>query len=285
MKTERVEQENTIIFTSLNLKEKHKILLFFTSRKGGFSKGKYSSLNMGCHVEDDPENVSKNRDKVLNLLGSCKASGLFSSNQVHGDNIFDINYKFINNDLKLTEIIPGFSAKDILDIPADGLMTNITGIPLMVMAADCNLILMADVKKRAIAAIHAGWKGVLKKIDIKAVNMLTSHYGSDPGDIFVFIGPSIRECCFKVTIETFNLFSDVYNNNLPSKKLINSSGSTDHYSIDLVKIIKKNLINSGIPKKNITDSGLCTFCNEDNLFFSYRKEKITGRHAGIIMLE
>ena len=115
--------------------------------------------------------------------------------------------------------------------------------------------------------------------------MFKSKYDSDLKDILVFIGPSIRKCCFSVTKETFDLFFNIYKNNLPVEKLKNGLDDIDYYFIDLVKLIKNNLINSGISKNNIFDTGLCTFCNEDNLFFSYRKEKITGRHAGIIMLE
>jgi len=285
MKIEKIELDNTIVFTSLELKEKHKILLFFTSRKGGFSSGEYRSLNLGYHTGDDPENVSKNRNKLLKIFSSSGVSGMFSLNQIHGDNIFDINNEFIENNPELIKNTPSFSVHSPSDISADGLITNISMIPLMVMGADCNLILMADVKKKAVAAIHAGWKGVLKKIELKAVNMFKANYGSDLEDIFVFIGPSIRNCCFKVTKETLDLFTNIYKNNLPSKRLKKDSGNTDYYSVDLVRIIKNNLINSGIPKNNITDSGMCTFCNEDNLFFSYRKEKITGRHAGIIMIE
>ncbi|MCX6347378.1 MAG: polyphenol oxidase family protein, partial [Actinobacteria bacterium] len=255
-KIEKIERENTIIFTSLELREKHKILVFFTSRKGGYSRGKYDSLNLGYHVEDDPENVRKNRDKLLNLFSLGNATGLFSPNQIHGDKIFDINDKFVEENHGLTGITPYFSTQDSSKISADGLITSISTVPLMVMAADCNLILMADIKKRVVAAVHAGWKGVLKKIELNAINE-----------------------------ETLNLFMGTYKSNLPAKKVKNSPDSTNYYFIDLVKIIKNNLINSGIPKNNISDSGLCTFCNNENLFFSYRKEKKTGRHAGIIMLE
>jgi YfiH family protein len=285
MKIEKIEKDNTIIFTSLELRKKYKILLFFTSKKGGYSSGKYRSLNLGYHVEDDPENVSKNRNKVLNLFGCGKTAGLFSLNQIHSDKIFNIDDKFIEDNPGSVKGMPDSLTPDTLQISADGLITNISMIPLMVMAADCNLILMADIKKRVIGAVHAGWKGVLKKIELNAINMFKSKYDSDLKDILVFIGPSIRKCCFKVTRETLNLFFNKYKNNLPVEKLKNGSDDIDYYFIDLVKIIKNNLINSGIPKKNIFDLGLCTFCNEDNLFFSYRKERKTGRHAGIIMLE
>jgi len=287
MKLNKIEKENTIIFTSLELREKYKILLFFTSKKGGYSSGEYNSLNLGYHVEDKPENVTKNRSKVLNLFDCGGTAGLFSLNQTHSDKIFIIDEKFVKDNLELTEKTTGLAVavNKKSSIPADGLITNIRFIPLMVMAADCNLILMADIKKRVIGAVHAGWKGVIKKIEVKAVNIFKSKYKSDLKDMLIFIGPSIRECCFKVTDETFNIFFNKYKDNLPAKKQKKGVDGIDYYFIDLVKIIKQNLISSGISKKNIYDLGLCTFCNEDNLFFSYRKEKKTGRHAGIIMLE
>ena len=285
MKLEKIEKDNTIIFTSLELREKYKVLMFFTSKKGGFSRGSYNSLNLGYHVEDSPENVTKNRNKVLNLFDCGKTAGFFSLNQTHSNKIFNIDDKFLESTPELTEKIPALTISKKSSISADGLITNIPVIPLMVMAADCNLILMADIKKRVISAVHAGWKGVLKKIEVNAINMFKSKYKSDLKDIIVFIGPSIRKCCFKVTSETLNEFLNIYKDNLPVKKQKKSPDGIDYYFIDLVKIIKDNLISSGISKNNIYDLGLCTFCNENDLFFSYRKEKKTGRHAGIIMLE
>jgi YfiH family protein len=285
MKIEKIEKENTVIFTSLKLRKKYKILLFFTSKKGGYSSGKYKSLNLGYHVKDNPENVIKNRNKVLNLFDCGETAELFSLKQIHSDKIFNIDNNFIEDNPGLIKEIPQLFTSETLNVSADGLITNISKIPLMIMGADCNLILMADIKKRVIAAVHAGWKGVIKKIELNAINIFKSKYDSDLKDILVFIGPSIRKCCFKVTKETLDLFLDNYKNDLPVKKLKNSSDDIGYYFIDLVKIIKNNLFISGIPKKNIFDLGLCTFCNEDNLFFSYRKEKKTGRHAGVIMLE
>ena len=285
MKIEKIEKENIIIFTPSELREKYKISLFFTSKKGGYSKGKYKSLNLGFHVEDDPENVTKNRNKVLNLFDCNKTNGIFSLNQIHSDKIFSVDNKFIKAHPELINGMPGYLTPDIFKISADGLITNISKFPLAVLGADCNLILMADVKNRVISAVHAGWKGVLKKIELNAITLFESKYGSDLNSIIVFIGPSIRKCCFKVKQETFNLFFKIYKNNLPVKKITDSFDGNDYYFIDLVEIIKNNLINAGIPEKNIFDSGLCTSCNEDNLFFSYRKEKKTGRQAGIIMLE
>ena len=149
MKIEKIEKENTIIFTSLELRKKHKILFFFTSKKGGYSRGKYKSLNLGYHVEDNPENVCKNRAKVLNLFGFGRTEGFFSLNQTHSDKIFNIDDKFIEDNPGLIKEMPYFLTPDTLKISADGLITNISKIPLMVMAADCNLILMADIKKKS----------------------------------------------------------------------------------------------------------------------------------------
>ena len=285
MKLEKIEKDDSIVFTSLELREKYKILLFFTSKKGGYSKGKYKSLNMGYHVEDSPENVNRNRNKVTGFLNCKKTSGLLSLNQMHSDKICIIDDKFIEDNPKSFKEISEVHSTEIPSISADSLITNISKIPLMVMAADCNLILMADVKKRVIAAVHAGWKGVIKKIDLKTLDIFKSKYGSDLKNIIIFMGPSIRKCCFKVTQETLDIFKNEYKNNLPVKKSKISSDGIDYYFIDLVKIIKNNLINSGILKGNIFDLGLCTFCNKEDLFFSYRQDKKTGRHAGIIMLE
>ncbi|MCL5772105.1 MAG: peptidoglycan editing factor PgeF [Actinobacteria bacterium] len=289
MKINKVEINGTTIFIPLDLKEKYKILLFFTTRNGGFSKGKYSSLNTSYYLGDNIDSVKKNRLKILSLFGYDKATNLFSLNQIHSNRVLIINDNFLkkifiskNNFFNSDGFLnPKFNGV----LNADAMITDISLLPLMVMGADCNLVLIADIKKRVIAAVHAGWRGVLNQIIVNAINNFKNIYNSDLKDILVFIGPSIRKCCFKVTKDTFNLFYLKFKNKMNFEEFKDNKENINYYFIDLVSIIKNDLCDYGILKSNISDTKLCTYCNNENLFFSYRKRKETGRQAGIIMLE
>lgn len=286
MEIKKVKIGDAIIFTPLELREKYKILLFFTAKRGGFSSGKYKSLNTAYHVGDDTDFVTKNRLKILKLFGYAKITGLISLNQMHSDKIVAINDNFLKENPGFINKPADFSKQNIPIVnSADGLITDISLLPIMVIGADCNLILMADIKKKVIAAVHAGWRGVLNQIVLNALNSLKEKYDSNLKDILIFIGPSIRKCCFKVTEDIFSLFYRKFKGKMAFKKYKDEIENIDYFFIDLVNIISDDLQKSGILKENISDIGLCTCCDKDNLFYSYRKEKITGRHAGVIMLD
>jgi polyphenol oxidase len=240
------------------LLKRHKILVCFSTRDGGQSKKKFASLNMAYHVGDNRSDIYQNRMKLLEALRLDKSLRINACNQIHGTDILIIEDKET-----------AFSSKN-----ADGIITDKKNTPIMVMGADCNLIIFADIKKKVIGSIHAGWKGTLKKILIHALEIFKAKYNSKEQDILIYFGPSIRGCCYEVT----ELFL---------KKFISKFGDGDYYvkgshneiRMDLAKLNKMQVLKYGIPLKNIIDSGKCTHCDEN--FFSYRRNKNTGRQAAI----
>ena len=286
MKIKKDKIGDVEIFTSPGFRKKFKILLLFTTRRKGFSTDNYNSLNTAYHVGDNPLNVNKNRLKILNLLGCDKNTSLISLNQIHSNKILVIDEGFLKENFLSENKNSGFTnLGSSLLYSADGMITDILKVPIMVMGADCNLILMADVKNKVVAAVHAGWRGVLNQIILNAINTFTSRFNSKPEDIYIFFGPSIRKCCFKVDENVFNLFYRKFYEASFYEKITDKEKNTNYFFIDLVNIMRNDIIKTRIPEKNIFDTGICTCCNNEDLFYSYRKEKETGRQAGIIMLE
>lgn len=289
MEIKKIKINDLTVFIPLKLKEKYNILSFFTTRNGGFGSGKYDSLNIAYHVGDDPKTVKKNRLKILNVFGyDDKTVNLVSANQIHSSKILIINERFLKENPSFENNVFNFNPSDLNSsniFSADGMITGIPKLPLMVMGADCNLILFADIRNKIIAAVHAGWKGVLNQIALNVLDAFKDEFNSNLKNVYVFFGPSIRKCCFRVSEDIFDLFYRKFNKTLKYEEIKDYTGRSKYFYIDLINIILNDMIKSAVLEKNIFDLGLCTCCNPENLFFSYRKEQETGRQAGIIMIE
>lgn len=156
----------------------------------------------------------------------------------------------------------------------DALISNLPGVGLAIRTADCLPILVADPRNRAVAAIHAGWRGVVSEIAPKAVEAMRRQFGSKPEDLVVAIGPGIGLCCFEVGPEVAERFS-------PYFPEVGLSGRT---KVDLVETICRQLRRNGVKTGQISSSGLCSYCNPE-LFESYRRDReAAGRMVAMISL-
>lgn len=150
----------------------------------------------------------------------------------------------------------------------DALISNAPGIGLAIRTADCLPILIADPKNRAVAAVHAGWRGVVSEITSKAVDAMCRQFGSDPEDLVVAIGPGISGCCFEVGPDVSAQF-----------------GFSGRTKIDLVETTRRQLGRNGVRTGQISAAGLCSCCNPE-LFESYRRDReAAGRMVSIISRE
>ena len=146
----------------------------------------------------------------------------------------------------------------------DALVTNRPGIALAIRTADCLPILMADPRNRAIAAVHAGWRGVASEIVPNTIETLQSQFGTHPEDLVVAIGPGIGGCCFEVGPEVavhFRKFFPEWN------------GPPQRMRVDLVETTLRQLRRHGGTPGQIATSGLCSCCGDAKLFHSYRRDK------------
>ena len=165
---------------------------------------------------------------------------------------------------------------DLTPQVADAVLTDRDGLIIGIHVADCVPILLYDRKRRVIGAVHAGWRGTAAGILMKAIEAMGERFSSDPSDVLMAMGPSIRWCCYSVG-------SDV----IESVERTTGNGDyilrrDDKYCLDLPSANKYQALRMGIPPNNIWISEICTYC-EPGRFYSYRFSKDGGRQGGFIV--
>lgn len=191
-----------------------------------------------------------------NLIKDLNIDNYYILKQIHSNKVFDI-----------TNIPKNYEG--------DGLITNKSNIALVTKSKDCNSIFIIDTKNKILGNIHSGWKGTLHSIITIAINQMKEKYNSVSKDIKIVFNPSIRECCFEVDNDVYDLFIKKYKDKSYYQKVGNK------YHINLVKIIKDDAKKLGIKEENIIDNNICTLCNR-KLFNSHRNNDIELNYALII---
>lgn len=150
---------------------------------------------------------------------------------------------------------------------ADGFVTNTPGLALAIFTADCVPVFLADKKKRAAGIVHAGWKGLHLGIITEALEMFKKNFDVGPETVSAAIGPHIQKCCYEAGQDLHEKFGLRYD---PS-----------HKNLDLSVIALAQLNHLGV--RDVSLNGQCT-CHESEQFFSYRKDKTTGRMMSLIQI-
>ncbi len=258
-------------FRFQNLSKQGGIDHFVSTRVGGLSHTPYESLNLGFHVEDDAKTVLKNRERLAENMG-IPLSDFAIAKQVHSGTV-----------TLVTEGMRGYGAAD-LDTAVeetDAMVTDVTGLCLTVLMADCVPVLFFDPQERVVAAVHAGWRGTVKLAAQNTINTLRETFGCKPTDILVGIGPSIGPCHYEVGPEVISQVEDAFGG---TEGYINDESADGKGYFDLWEANKRQIIEAGIPAQNIEIAQICTYCNP-HLFFSERHQKgKTGRFGAGIML-
>ncbi|KAF2955539.1 peptidoglycan editing factor PgeF [Marinitoga sp. 38H-ov] len=227
-----------------------------------------NNFDLGTNTKTPLEKIYRNYEhlaKVFNL----NIHDFVLSNQIHEDNVLVIDESYKSSNFLFNRTVKN----------ADALITNKKNIVLITLYADCTPIYFFDPNKKVIGLAHSGWKGTIKKIAEKTVKKIMNIYNSNPEDILVALGPSIGPNSFEVREDVKKIFEYTFPNNLDIIKKKNDK----KYLINIWKAIEYTLVNAGIKKENILNSNIDTYTNTD-LFFSYRKEKKTGRMAAIMGL-
>jgi YfiH family protein len=224
-----------------------------STRLGGISPVPFCSMNLGLSVNDEEENVWKNRELFFGKLG-VELSQVSRCYQVHGNEVLHVNEPVTNEKF-------------------DAQITNKPNVYLAVSIADCTPILIHDEKKNAIAAIHAGWKGTVGNIVSNTLQKMQTNFGTKGENCKAYIGTCISYDNFEVGDEVAEHFDDT---------LKRFDSQKQKHFVDLKAANKKQLLDFGVLSKNIETSSYCTVNNND-LFFSHRKEKgNTGRMMAVI---
>lgn len=222
-----------------------------TSRHAGCSPPPFDSLNVSFGVGDTTQNVQENRQQVQEHFG---IKTLISARQVHGKQV-----AIITEPQESCEI-DGF----------DAIICSVPDIGIMVQQADCQAILLYDPQTKIVAGIHSGWQGSVANIIGETINMMTLTFGTTPNDVIAGISPSLGPCCAEFV-------------NFKTELPMTMHGfQTRPNHFDFWAISKKQLMDAGLPENNIDTKGTCTKCSDQ--FFSYRRNKTTGRFCSIIGL-
>ncbi|MBI3990461.1 MAG: peptidoglycan editing factor PgeF [candidate division NC10 bacterium] len=244
----------------------------FSTREGGVSRSLYHSLNLSVSVGDDPEAVKENRRRFFSALG-VDPSRVVRVRQVHGDGVLVVGEELVRR--------KGFPPI-LLDEGTgyDALTTNQPRLALTITTADCLPILLFDPRKRAIGAVHAGWRSTVKRIAERAVKAMATTYGTAPSDLLAILGPGIGGCCYEVDEAVIQPLSQA----LSSWQAYVVEKEDGRFLLDLAGVNQMVFQEAGVLPEHLFLTRLCTACRPD-LFYSYRAEKPkTGRMLNLIML-
>ncbi len=228
-----------------------------TTRKGGMSQGIYSGLNLGLHVCDDPETVLQNRQLLSVTAGLPNPPHWL--NQIHSTEVVAIN-----------------TPEAQLEIPsADASYTRLPNQVSIVMTADCLPLLVCDKAGTVVAAIHAGWRGLLDGIIENTLEQMQV----SPAELLVWLGPAISQSHFEVGNEVRAAFVA---RDPQATSAFKSHG--DKWLADLYALARQRLHAAGVNAADIYGGEHCTY-QQRELFYSYRRDCYTGRQASLIYLE
>jgi len=250
----------------------------FSTRPGGASdSNREKVLNLGAVEWDTRENVEENKRRFQAALGAPDLT-LISLHQIHSD------------------VVRSFDAAPAKQCKGDASATNRAGLLLGVRTADCAPVLVADPRKRVVAAIHAGWRGTLHRIATKTIGQMQMEFGCRPQDLLAAIGPTIGGCCYEVGTEVASAFAAKFTN---ASEFFDELRTGDEPNplqwlnmmppghqpppnkvlLDLKKANRLQLLEAGLREENIFVTELCTSCDVGWLF-SYRKQ---GAASGRLM--
>jgi YfiH family protein len=234
---------------------------FFT-RGGGVSEGPYRSLNCSFSVGDEGGRVQVNVERVAAALG-VGAAELFWLTQTHG------------RDVRVVR--PGDSTQMVRPCPGDGLVTGVAALACGVRIADCVPVLIGDRKSGMVAAVHAGWRGVVARVIEAAVSSLRAEL-SEPGDLVAAIGPHISVAAFEVSDDVAAALALASS---ADRAVDRTLGPKPH--VDLGRIVRTQLGEVGIPDDQVDDVPGCTVGDAEH-FFSFRRDgPRSGRHLAAIV--
>jgi len=259
-----MKTKDGISYFQSSLLESPQVIHAFLSRRGGVSDPPFDTLNFDPRDADTKENIEKNFERVSGAFG-FDTGLLVTVNQVHGSGV-----------LLVDDTVQHLRKK----IDADAVITAVPGVPIGMLTADCLPVLLFDPVNRAVAAVHAGWKGSAAGVVLKTVEAMKKNFGSRPCDLITALGPYIGPCCYTIGENVAAEFERNF-----------GAGSVDYIQniygemrLDIGMANIAQLVEAGLQRERISMEAACTSCN-NGLFFSYRKESgVTGRQLSFIML-
>jgi hypothetical protein len=292
----------------------------FSIRRGGGSRAYCADeaageLNLGFTADDSRDTVASNRMLLAEAVTGIQTTPLVAVRQFHSNLVHKATAADAERERPWKAGAPGDRSSSLgwkagapgdrsssLGWKADGTITDEPGLLLGIQTADCIPVLVADKKRRAVGAFHAGWRGTVKRIVELGVGRMRMEFGSRPEDLIAAIGPGVGACCYAVGEEVLSefesqfqyareLFREVYSTDVVRTKypmLFLTQRAPGHSPIgpelhlDLVEANRRQLLDAGLKARAIHVVGGCTSCRTD-LFFSHRASHgHTGRMMAVI---
>jgi len=236
----------------------------FSTRLGGGSPAPFDSLNLGnpngCDIQDRPERIRDNYCRLLRA-GGCDDRELVWLWQIHGSRTIRLDPATAHDN----------------DTKADALVTRDSRRVLSVRVADCVPVLVSADDGRTVAAIHAGWRGVVAGVVVEALKQLEDLSEVSSRRVTAAIGPSIGFDSFEVGPDVLDEFTRIFKRDAPIRRRPDGKGH-----VDLRESLRRQLIAAGVRADRVDTTDRCTYRDADE-FFSHRRENgVTGRMAAII---
>lgn len=258
------KQDGLVYMSSDKIAARHA----FTTRFGGVSVGDLASLNLGSNRGDDPAAVRENYRRLCALMG-VGIDEMAVTKQVHG-NVVRI----------VTEADRHVCMSDV-PYEADGIVTNVKGLPILCMVADCVPVLLWDGVHSVAGAVHCGWRSSVGDILKNALEQMAA-LGAKPADICAAIGPSIGRCCFETDDDVPMAIEKYLSGETEGLFERRADGKT---LVDLRSANARRLIQLGVKPENIDISDECTMCSHDK-YWSHRYTKgLRGSQGAVIVLD
>jgi YfiH family protein len=239
------------------------VVAAFSGRAGARGTPPYDGLNLSLHVGDDPRAVLRNRRRLATVLGLAGMPWA-TVRQVHAARVVSVRRDRLG--AGPPEARPRLAE-------ADGLVTGDAGVVLAVFAADCVPVLLADPDAGVVAAVHAGWRGLAAGVIEQGVAALAA-MGGHPASAVALVGPAIGACCYEVGAEVAEVVVGRY----PAAAAGSGQG---HLAVDTTAAAVEALQRAGLGE--VRAARECT-SHQPERFFSYRRDGVTGRQAGLIAL-
>lgn len=253
---------------------------FSTTRRGGVSTGKYGEFNINEYCGDEMNCIVRNRKLLAAELGIAP-DHILLPHQVHGVEVGRISEDYF--------ALPDTERKLLLE-GIDAVMTDLKGVCVGVSTADCIPILLYDEAHHAAAAIHAGWRGTVKRIVQKTIEEMRTAYHTKTSELKAVIGPGISRVAFEVGSEVYDAFlqagfdMETITELRPAMTAATDGQPQMKWHIDLPLCNMLQLLQAGLSAGNILQTGICTYSHCDDYFSARRLGIQSGRiYTGILL--
>ena len=216
----------------------------------------FSTANGDFSLNPKFDNYNDNIEFLKRVFNLSK---IFTVSQNHSDIVHICNHGFKNG------------------VEGDGIVTSELDCAVGVFTADCVPILLFDSNKGIVSALHSGWRGTYEEIISNAIDVFVQKYNSNLNDVFVFIGPHNKECCYEVGEDLKDKF-------LNHDSFRENSNIFIGNKLNMSECIIISALKKGIKRQNIFESDYCTCCSRDVKFYSYRKDKTLNRMFSFIFI-